>query len=453
VDARAAERLRRCLDGALPAGVLPSAALEQLRAGPILRRRPHGSIAALTAASIDGPLARTVEIDPAGTLHAALAWSGTGLTAAWLRLPDQSWLRVEPHAAGAAAPAPGGGEAPWSAADRLWHCRRLGERGDPLTVLQAVDYGDVRSLPTLWDPARLPAGGGSALLNLLASLAEDQGRDRLVYEGPYPTEQLFLSLLESFRPLEVTADPLGDFAGGAFGWAPAPHERQWLADGVHVQRRGRIDKVVRGRRAYYRDEWWGIRRHAPRRVVDEGDEAVAGLWFLGECVERHVVIGPRDDAHVAVTLAAEGSTVVLPPAVVTGLAAVVAATGALPLAPLVPDLVADVAWGPAGGDLLDGSSGRLVFSSRMAEVLAARMARASRPERAALALAALREMAVLAAEIVQVRAQERLAGLPGAVQERLLNTPPPLPPDTATRITAAVEGLVEIGGTERRSPR
>ena len=62
--------------------------------------------------------------------------------------------------------------------------------------MTAVEWGRVGDIPTVAEPARIPPGGGTAILNLLSLLAREQGLPRVVYDGPYPTEALFLSLLE-----------------------------------------------------------------------------------------------------------------------------------------------------------------------------------------------------------------------------------------------------------------
>ena len=69
----------------------------------------------------------------------------------------------------------------------------------------------------------------------------------LRYDAPYPTEALFLALLESFRfePAQ-TPDPSGAFAAGALTWTPAPYDATIEAGGVWVQRRERmVHEVVR----------------------------------------------------------------------------------------------------------------------------------------------------------------------------------------------------------------
>src|SRR5437879_13912785 len=79
------------------------------------------------------------------------------------------------------------------------------------------------------------------------------------------------------------------FARGELGWAPAPHDVAIEAGGVWVQRRERVEKVVGAGRVYYRPDWQGVRRVAPRAVRDAGDTVRASLVALrrgleGPCV-------------------------------------------------------------------------------------------------------------------------------------------------------------------------
>ena len=199
------------------------------------------------------------EQDRHGAPLSALEWSPDGrLGRAAVRLPDGAWVAIEP---GAAA------RGPWGASDGLTL------DGHPLTRFAAVDWTRVDRIPPLAEPARLPAGAGTALFNLLARLAVEQGVSVLRYDAPYPTEALFLALLESFRYVPADAgDPIAAFARGELAWTPAPHDVAIERGGVWVQRRARIEKIVVGGRAYYRPDWQGVRRLAPRAAY----QATAG---------------------------------------------------------------------------------------------------------------------------------------------------------------------------------
>jgi hypothetical protein len=133
---------------------------------------PHGTVVTYSPAG-----RRVREHDRHGHELARLEWRPDGaLAGAGVRIPDGSWLTIEPRATA---------DAPWGPSDRLWH------RGAALTVFAAVDYARIASIPPLADPTRLPPGGGTAVLNLIASLAADRepgASYRTVRE-----EQLFLA--------------------------------------------------------------------------------------------------------------------------------------------------------------------------------------------------------------------------------------------------------------------
>src|SRR5438094_141716 len=191
------------------------------------------------------------EQDRHGSALSALEGSPDGrLRRARVRLPDGGWIEIEPGA---------GAAGPWGASDLVTR------DGRPLTRLAALDWARVDRIPPLAEPARLPAGAGTAIFNLLARLAAEQGVAVLRYDAPYPTEALFLALLESFRYVpEEAPNPMDAFARGELEWAPAPHDVAIEAGGVWVQRRERGEKVVCAGRVYYRPGWQGVRRVAPR---------------------------------------------------------------------------------------------------------------------------------------------------------------------------------------------
>jgi hypothetical protein len=199
---------------------------------------------------------------------------------------------------------PGGADHPlWGASDRIVRADRT-----VLTVCGAVDWDRPASIPPLAEPERLAPGAGTALLNLLAALAADAGAGPLRYRGPYPTEQLFWALAESFRFDPGGRDPVAAFTAGAeaallsgesreapLDWTPAPHERRFdWAQGVAVQLRDGVEKVWWEGRAYHRREWQGLGRRDHRRVRPLTDAAgarfVAGLEALGRPLEDHLVL-------------------------------------------------------------------------------------------------------------------------------------------------------------------
>ena len=238
---------------------------------------PHG-----TAVTYSPAGRRVRERDRHGHELARLEWREDGaLARASVRIPDGSWLTIEPRATA---------DAPWGPSDRLWH------RGTALTVFAAVDYARIASIPPLAEPARLPPGGGTAVLNLIASLAADQGGPRLFYRGPYPSEQLFLALLESFRYEGGEGDPLPAFMGADLAWIPAPHERLVADGGIWIQMRDGIEKVVWEGRPYYRTVWQDVRRHAARRVREAEGRVLCSLCALGTDLEDHLRMDSRGDA-------------------------------------------------------------------------------------------------------------------------------------------------------------
>jgi hypothetical protein len=388
-------------------------------------------------------------VDRRGTLVALIDRAADGsLERAWVRIPDRSWLGIEPRATR---------EAPWGWSDRLWHAPEPSGgdwRGTPLTVFEALDWTRIDRIPTLGEPARLPPGGGTAVLNLIAELAAAQRSAPLAYRGPYPTEQLFLALLESFRyePASTT-DPLAAFMQASLAWTPAPAERVFPADELYVQARGRIEKVVWRGGAYYRPDWQGVARHSPRRIVDAPDGVLCVLWALGQRLEDHLLLRP--DGDLVTILAGEPAAAEsrpLAPAVWQGIVAAVAAQCAPPLAPFVEQVAASFSleWGPVVRDLARVGHGRVRISDRLRQALTARLAAApARADRAALALAAIAEMAALVGDELRGRAQAAMLTLPLAAQPAALQgateTPTRTRAERARDIAAAVDALLAEG--------
>jgi hypothetical protein len=374
---------------------------------------------------------RLRDVDRHGTTLTELCWSADGaLTEARVRLPDRTWLTIAPRATT---------DAPWGLSDVL-------VRDDTsLTAFRALDWAAIDTIPPLAEPARLPPGAGTAVLNLVAALAADQGRDRVRYDGPYPTEQLFLALLESFRYVGAADDdPLAAFMAGDLAWTPAPHARLFGPGEVYVQVRGRVEKVVACGRAYYRADWQSVRRRASRRVHDARGDVRCSLWALGTPLEDHVVLDADGNVLETLTPPADAPAVVaLPPPVVDALLALVATESAPPLRDYLHATVIArrLEWGPVAGDLRAADVTCVRFANRLRAAIAARLARARRrSERAAIGLAALDEMALLAGDDLRARAQAALAAAPRAEQARALAATEA--PVDAAAVSAGVEALL-----------
>src|SRR3990172_4760516 len=122
------------------------------------RSRSSSADRQISSASL---IARIVSFRVVGASVLDLRWRPDGaLERAWVRIPDGSWLGVEPAATR---------EAPWGLSDRLWHARAAPGPGAAipadavaLTVLEALDWSRIDRIPVLAEPGRLPPGGGAA---------------------------------------------------------------------------------------------------------------------------------------------------------------------------------------------------------------------------------------------------------------------------------------------------
>ena len=340
-------------------------------------------------------------------------------------------------------------EPPWGPCDRLWHAvHPTAAAHVPLTTFEALAYEAIDRIPVLMEPARLPAGAGAAVLNLVAALAADEGQARLEYRGPYPTEQLFLVLLESFRYHTAHDDPLAAFMAGRLEWTPAPHERACPAPGVTVHLRGRVEKVVWRERLYYRPDWQGVHRYAPRRVHDVDGAVVCSLWALGDAIEDHLRLDPNGTTvEVIVRPRPTLPPRRVPRGILDGVASAVAALSAAPLAPFVREIAAacELTWSSLDGHLVTAERTHLRISHALRQTLARHLQDATtRAHRLALGLAALTELAHLLGDPLRARAQSHLASLPPKAQAHALEgvDSPEARADDARRIAAAVEALL-----------
>src|SRR5213078_2081249 len=123
-----------------------------------------------------------------------------------------------------------------------------------------------------------------------------------------------------------------------------------------------------------------------------------------------------------------------------------------PLAPVIEDIARAIAleWGVVARDLVLFERDRIRVSQRFRRALAEMLAAAhGRGPRAALALTAVVELAVLLGDELRARAQARLTALPPEAQARALDAlgaPPPADGRHARAIADATEALLSDVG-------
>jgi hypothetical protein len=412
---------------------------------------PHGSVA-LYRPDPAAPLRhRVLEVDRGAVVTAVFDRDPRGeLRAAWITLADGDAVGL----------LPGGANHPlWGPSDRLVRALPGGAQ-TALTVAAAVTWTAIDVVPPIAEPAQLPPGAGAGLLNVLAALAWDQGRPAVRYRGPYPTEQLFWSLTESFRfgpgpdPLaRFLADAEVTFARGApreapVDWTPAAHERRLHADGLIVHLRDGVERVTWQGRSYHRTECQGLRRREHRivRVVETAGGArryIASLEALGAVVEDHLVLDARGEPLERRAPAPE--EVPEHPAAAPWRAALGAL---LPLeaTPLLAGAIEAVwpeimlEWGPVPGDFVEARGATLRLSPKLARVYRSAWAAAPGGARRAVAQRLVREVLGLIGPAVREAAVVWLGALPPARQETELAAGA-----RHDRVTLAATALAPLG--------
>jgi hypothetical protein len=387
---------------------------------------PHGSLTFfMLPSSPEGPPRRLAIFDRRGRLMVLINWTPEGaLTRFKVRGLDGRFLGVVWGAASHLG---------WGLSDSVWLLE--GEEGfsldRSLTLFRSVAYEDLDFLPPLDDPTRLPAGGGSTVLNVLALLARDQRKTILRYRGPYPSERLFATLCESFRYSGEPGVTRERFTKGAeekalhltmeeatVDWEPFPHERFFPAAHTCVQLRDGVEKVYDRGRVYYRSDL-SAGAHALwiRRDEDGQVRYVAGLMVLGQALEDHLVLDvtgellerpvtPRDWSVRGPTQLSDEWKAVL---------ARLIATESTPLLrsalwPVMAELT--LTWEPIQGELWAEAGNELLLHAGMVAVYRNALARVrSAGERLLLAARFTSELARLIGPLVRTRAQEHLAGL------------------------------------------
>ena len=432
---------RADIDALDPAGV------ERLRAALDEPEPPvtAGRGGALVAYAPGPARRRLLQFDRRGPLVAACRWHHDGALA-WAKclLPDGRWLGIEPGA---------GSHPAWGRSDRIWLLATDGpwRPGELVTLFQSVDYARPDFIPPLLEPRRLPPGGGTALLNLIAGLMKDRGVATVRYRGPYPTEQLFTALLECFRYDSGEALPLERFlADGALDWRPAPFETHHVTPGVVVQLRHEVEKVTVDGAPFLRAEWQDIRRREPRVVRSDGDRVICSLWALGGPLEDRLVLDRLGEVLEAPPGRADTTAPApLPPVWLGALGELIARESTPALASAIASVTAGLAleWGPVPGDLLRVHGQRIRLSRRLREAgTAALTGAASPPERAEQALRFVLEVARLLGPEVRSRAQARLESLSEDEQRRILEDAPAELPEALGDSVGRLVALVIKGG-------
>lgn len=389
-------------------------------------RSPHGSLTFfLPPCSPVSIPRRLATFDRRGRLLLLMDWAPEATLARFkVRGLDGHFLGIERGAASHLG---------WGLSDCVYMLD--GEKGfaidRSLTIFRSVAYEDLDFLPPLDAPARLPAGGGSTVLNVLALLGRDQEKSVLRYRGPYPSERLFATLRESFRYSGEPGVARERFTQGAeeaalqlkmteaaVDWEPAPHERFFPAAHTCVQLRAGVEKVYDHGRIYYRPDL-SAGAHALRVEQTEHGQVryVAGLMILGQTVEDHLVLdangeilerpatprgwsvrGPvqlsADWKAMLVRLIAAESTPLLRSA----------------LWPTIDEMT--LMWETVPGELWVGAENELFLHVGMVAVYRDALSRVrSAGEGLLLAARFASELARLIGSLVRARAQERLAGL------------------------------------------
>ncbi|MBI3458265.1 MAG: hypothetical protein HY002_21045 [Candidatus Rokubacteria bacterium] len=417
--------------------------------------RPYGSITLY----LPGPVPlrhRLLDLDRGRHVTVAIRRGRAAeFREAWVRNVDGASLGI----------LPGDARHPlWGPSDRIARLSRPGGPPEVLTVCGTVDWDGIAAIPPLADPTRLPPGAGTSILNVLASLALDQGAGPLRYRGPYVTEQLFWALAECFRFDPGAPDALQTFLEGAeaafaagelrevpLDWTPAPHERLFLEDGLYVQLREGAEKVSWEGRAYYRTDWQGLTRRehrVVRRVTTPDGQArfVASLQALGRLLEDHLVFDERGQLLARPALEApapEAHPDVRLPAIWQETLGLLLPLEATPLLQTAIDAVwpsLDIVWGTVPRDLVEVRGRTLRLSGVLARAYVTERAALAARARRGLAHRLVRDVLGLVGPPVRRAAAAWLEAEPPARQQALLEAA-----SAADRRALAAEAATRLG--------
>jgi hypothetical protein len=327
----------------------------------------------------------------------------------------------------------------WGESDCVWLLD--GEEGfaidRSLTLFRSVAYEDLDFLPPLDNPAVLPAGGGSTVLNVLALLAQDQEKSILRYRGPYPSERLFTTLRESFRYSGEPGATRERFTQGSeeaalrlemkeaeVDWTPAPHERFFPAAHTCVQLRDGIEKVYDRGRIYYRPDLAVDAQAIWLQKTEEGRALyVAGLMILGHPLEAHLILD--DSGMIMERPPIKRDWELRGPLQLSDdwkamLVRLIAAESSPLLHSVLWPIMAELTfmWEPLRGRLWTVERNEISLHAGIVAVYRAALAQTkSAGERLLLAARFASELARLVGPLLRARAQEQLSGLSAQDQQ------------------------------------
>lgn len=412
----------------------------------------YGSLTLFAPPSVPGGVPRRLAtFDRRGRLLLLMTWDAGGTLVRFkVRNLDGRFLGVVRHAASHLG---------WGQSDCVWAL--AGEGGftldRSLTLFRSVAYEDLDFLPPVDDPTCLPLGGGSTILNVLALLAQDQGKATLRYRGPYPSERLFATLRESFRSggepgvarerfTREAEEAAVQFKAvePAVDWTPHPHERFFPAAHTCVQLRDGVEKVYDRGRVYYRpDVSVNAYTVRPERLDNGKLSYVAGLSVLGHALEDHLVLDEGGEIlerpRRSCTRPVRGPTRLSDEWKAVLVRLIAAESTPLLQAELWPTMAQlAMEWGEMAGELWRVEGDTLVLHAGMAGAYRDALGRVrSAGEGLLLAARFASELARLVGPLVRQRAQERLARLSPADQQVALLFAAQIPvglPDAELRV-------------------
>jgi hypothetical protein len=174
---------------------------------------------------------------------------------------------------------------------------------------------------------------------------------------------------------------------------------------------------------------------------------LCSLVALGVDLEDHLRIDPEaDTVEVLDPAPVVPGVILVPPAVLPGVAAAVAARSAPALGPFIMEVAAGLTleWGPVARDLVALDGARLRVSSRLLPVVRARLSAGSTSDEVVdMALAVVSELAHLVGDVVRARAQAHLAAQPPDARLAALGAARGVDPiASAHAISSAVQALM-----------